>query len=65
MVKKVYEVVALLEANGWKYSGTRGDHHKFKKDGARRPIIVPGKRNKDLAPGIMNAILRETGLEIK
>ena len=30
MVKKVYEVVALLEANGWKYSGTRGDHHKFK-----------------------------------
>ena len=31
MSKKVWEVIELLEANGWQYLRTRGDHHKFKK----------------------------------
>lgn len=63
MKKTVKEVRLILESNGWKYIGTRGDHHKYYKDGARRPIIVPGKGNDDLAEGTLQSILREAGLK--
>ena len=63
MKKTVREVIELLEANGWTYIGTRGDHHKFFKKGARRPIIIAGKRNSDLAEGALQSILREAKLK--
>ncbi len=63
MAKKVYEVIALLEENGWIYQRTRGDHHVFTKPESRRVITVPGQRNKDLASGTLNAILRQAGLK--
>jgi predicted RNA binding protein YcfA (HicA-like mRNA interferase family) len=63
MKKTVREVIELLEANGWTYIGTRGDHHKFFKKGARRPIIIAGKRNSDLAEGTLQSILREAKLK--
>lgn len=52
MSKKVWEVIELLEANGWQYLRTRGDS-----------IIVPGKRNGDLPEGTYRAILKEAGLK--
>ncbi len=63
MTKKVKEVIRLLEENGWHYVGTNGDHHKFYKAGARRPIIVAGKAGDDLAEGTLGSILREAGLK--
>ena len=63
MKTTVREVISLLEEAGWEYIGTKGDHHKFYKAGARRPIIVPGKRNDDLAEGTLRSILREAGLK--
>ena len=56
------EIIALLEANGWKYVGTKGDHRKFYKDGARRPIIVAGKMSDDLPEGTLSSIIREAGI---
>lgn len=63
MTMKVKQVIDLLEANGWRYTRTKGDHHKFYKEGARRPIIVAGKRNDVLAEGTLQSILREAGLK--
>ena len=63
MTMKVKQVIGLLEEQGWQYIGTRGDHHKFYKKGARRPIIIAGKRNDDLAEGTLQSILREAGLK--
>jgi len=63
MTMKVKQVIDLLEAQGWHYISTRGDHHKFFKEGARRPIVIAGKRNDDLAEGTLNSILREAGLK--
>ena len=63
MTKKVWEVIDLLEEKGWSYIGTRGDHHKFYKPGARRPIIVAGKRNDDLAEGTLKSIMREADIK--
>ena len=63
MKKTVKEVIDLLEVAGWHYINTKGDHHKFIKPGARRPIIVAGKRIDDLAEGTLQSILREAGLK--
>ena len=63
MKRTVKDVIGLLERDGWHYIGTRGDHHKYYKQGARRPIIVPGNRNDELAEGTLHSILREAGLK--
>lgn len=63
MAKKVKEVISLLEANGWKFIRMRGDHRIFYKDGARRPIVVPGAKSKDVRVGTLDSILREAGLK--
>lgn len=65
MTKKVYEVIELLEANGWRYISTRGDHHKFMKEGVGRSVIVSGARSDTLPAGTLAAILRESGLKVK
>lgn len=60
---KVKEVISLLEANGWKFIRMKGDHRIFFKDGARRPIVVPGSNSKDVKVGTLESILREAGLK--
>ncbi|MBQ6298750.1 MAG: type II toxin-antitoxin system HicA family toxin [Bacteroidales bacterium] len=40
-----------------------GDHHKFYKRVAKRPIIIAGKANDDLAEGTLQSIFREAGLK--
>lgn len=60
--KKVKAVKALLEANGWIYSRTSGDHFIYRKKGAPRSIPIPGKDNDDVAIGTLKSILRQAGL---
>lgn len=60
---KVYEVINILKNDGWEHVRTRGDHHIFTKEGASRPIVVPGNRNDDLAEGTLNSILKAAGLK--
>lgn len=65
MNKKVKDLVALLEANGWKYARTKGDHNVFVKSGAKRNIVVPGRANDDLYNPFLQRILREAGLSME
>ena len=64
MTKKVREVADLLEQNGWDLVRIKGDHRIYYKEGARRPIVVPGNMNDDLAIGTLKSILKEAGLQI-
>ena len=50
-MKKVREVIELLEADGWEFKRMRGDHRIYYKKGARRPIPIPGNLNDDLKDG--------------
>ena len=63
MTKKVKEVIVLLEKNGWTFVRIRGDHRIYYKEGAKRPIVVPGNLNDDLKYGTLNSILKEAGLK--
>ena len=63
MTKKVKEVIVLLEKNGWTFVQIKGDHRIYYKEGAKRPIVVPGNLNNDLKDGTLNSILKEAGLK--
>lgn len=63
MTKKVKEVIVLLEKNGWTFVRIRGDHRIYYKEGAKRPIVVPGNLNDDLKDGTLNSILKEAGIK--
>lgn len=63
MTKKVKEIISLLEENGWRCVRIKGDHRIFIKDGCRRPVVIPGNLNDDLAIGTLRSILREAGLK--
>ncbi len=60
---RVKAVIALLEENGWKFVRMRGDHRIYQKEGAKRPIVVPGNLNDELKDGTLNSILKGAGLK--
>jgi predicted RNA binding protein YcfA (HicA-like mRNA interferase family) len=54
------QLIKLLEQDGWRVNRVHGSHHVLKKDG--KTEVVP-MHNKDLPPGILNAILKRAGLK--
>lgn len=65
MTRTVKQVADLLEGNGWKCVRIKGDHRIYAKDGAPRPIVLPGNLNDELAIGTLKCILRESGLKLQ
>ena len=63
MTMRVKAVIALLEENGWRFVRMRGDHRIFQKEGAKRPIVIPGNLNDELKDGTLNSILKGAGLK--
>ena len=64
MTMKVKDVIELLECNGWHLARIRGDHRIYVKEGAQRPIVIPGHLKDDLAIGTLKSILKGAGLGI-
>lgn len=54
------DLLKLLLKNGWKDVRQRGSHHRLKKDNRVEVIAVHGK---DVPTGLLNAILKRTGLK--
>lgn len=63
MTKKVKEVIDLLESEGWEFVRMKGGHRVYRKNGATRPVVVPGKLSDDLKEGTYHSILRGAGLK--
>lgn len=57
------EVIKLLRAAGWEPDRIKGSHHVLHKDGAL--VVVPVHGSKDLPPGTLAAIQRQTGVTLK
>jgi len=60
---KVYEILALLAADGWYLANTKGSHRQFKHPSKPGRVTVPGKPSDDLAPGTLNSILKQAQLK--
>ena len=60
---KIREVVALLEADGWRSVRTRGSHRQYRHPEKPGRVTVAGSLNDDLAPGTLNSVLKQVGLK--
>ncbi|MDO8958687.1 MAG: type II toxin-antitoxin system HicA family toxin [Rhodocyclaceae bacterium] len=55
------DIIGKLKADGWTLDRVNGSHHIMVKDG--RAVPVHGKR--DVGPGLLAAIQRQTGVKLK
>jgi len=57
------EVIAKLKAAGWVLARVHGSHHILTKDG--RAVPVPVHASRDLGAGLLAAIQRQSGVNLK
>lgn len=57
------DVIGKLKADGWTLDRVNGSHHIMVKDGRAVPVPVHGKR--DVGPGLVAAIQRQSGVKLK
>jgi predicted RNA binding protein YcfA (HicA-like mRNA interferase family) len=60
---KVREILDILRRDGWFLAATRGSHRQFKHPAKPGRVTVPGKPGDDLPPGLLNSILKQSGLK--
>lgn len=54
------DLLKLLKENGWQEVRIQGSHHVLQKDGKTEVVPVHGK---DVPTGLLNKILKRTGLK--
>ena len=59
---KISEILTMLRGDGWFLVATRGSHRQFKHPTKSGRVTVAGKPSDDLAPGTLNSILKQAGL---
>ncbi len=59
----VREVIRLIEADGWRLIATKGSHRQYKHPQKSGRVTVAGKPADEVAPGTLNSILKQAGLE--
>ena len=57
---KERDLLKILKKNGWQLDRINGSPHIFRKDGKIETIPIHGK---DVPTGLLNAILKRTGLK--
>jgi predicted RNA binding protein YcfA (HicA-like mRNA interferase family) len=60
---KISAILRMLQDDGWYLVATRGSHRQFKHPAKHGRVTVAGKPSDDLAPGTLNSILKQSGLE--
>jgi len=60
---KIREVIKLLEKAGWLLSRTKGSHRQYKHPAKPGLVTISGHPNEDVAPGTLNSIFKQAGLE--
>ncbi|SFL53639.1 type II toxin-antitoxin system HicA family toxin [Azotobacter beijerinckii] len=56
------EVIKRIEADGWYWVATKGDHHQFKHPTKPGRVTVPHP-NSDIPKGTLNSIWKQAGLK--
>ena len=56
-------MIEAVEAAGWVYVRTRGDHRQYSRTGSQDVVTIPGKPGDDVAEGTLTAICRKAGLD--
>lgn len=62
-VRKVRDIVRIIEADGWYYLNTKGDHHNYLHPTKKGKVTVPGRGSKDLLPETWRSILKQAQID--
>ena len=60
---KVRDVIAELEADGWRIARTRGSHRQFRHPTKPGTVTVAGKLSVDVPTGTLGSIRKQAGLK--
>jgi predicted RNA binding protein YcfA (HicA-like mRNA interferase family) len=63
MPKKVKQVVAILEDNGWTLARQAGSHRTYKHADRALVVTVSGRWNSTMTVGMLANIRRTSGIE--
>ena len=63
MPTKVKELVALLQADGWRLVRQKGSHRQYHHTSKSGTVTVAGKDSVEVPPGTLNSILKQAGLK--
>ncbi len=62
-MRKVREIIAMIEEDGWYLVATRGSHRQYKHSRKPGRVTVAGKMSDDMAPGTFNSVMKQAGLK--
>lgn len=60
---KIRDVLKRLQADGWFVARQRGSHRVLKHPTKPGIVVLAGQPNHDLAPGTLNSVWKQAGLE--
>lgn len=63
MPTKVKELLALLQADGWRLVRQKGSHRQYHHESKSGTVTVAGKDSVEVPPGTLNSILKQAGLK--
>ncbi len=63
MPVKVTELLAMLQADGWKMIRQKGSHRQFHHPSKSGTVTVSGKPSVEVTPGTLNSVLKQAGLK--
>ena len=65
MPVKIKDLIAMLEAAGWKQVRQKGSHRQFRHDTKPGTVTVAGQLSIELPPATLNSVLKPAGLKSK
>lgn len=60
---KVKDVIKLLNEDDWYLVRTKGSHRQYKHPLKNGIVTIAGKPSKEIPPGTLNSILKQSGLK--
>jgi predicted RNA binding protein YcfA (HicA-like mRNA interferase family) len=63
MPVKVNELLAMVQADGWKLVRQKSSHRQFHHPFKSGTVTVAGKPSVEVPPGTLNSVLKQAGLK--
>lgn len=63
MPVKVKELLAMVQADGWKLVRQKGSHRQFHHSSKSGTVTVSGKPSVEVPPGTLSSVLKQAGLK--
>ena len=62
---KVREVIKMIEKDGWYLVKIKGDHRQYKHPEKPGRVTIAGNLGRDMPPGTLSSVLKQSGLKGK